>query len=221
MSDKSLCDGWNSIPNIITYVRIVMVAVFVWLTYAGGPYGINDINARLTGAILFILAASTDKLDGYLARKYNQVTELGKLMDPIADKILIISALVVLSIHSELSWWITALFVAREVIITVMRFVIIDKGGKVIAASAAGKLKTVAQSVGLGLMLLPVWIWIPQGLYSNAWGVYYWFGFAVVVLALVFCLYSGGEYLLNTVGGASCLGVEACDKSSSQGLDEQ
>ncbi|MDK7090502.1 CDP-alcohol phosphatidyltransferase family protein, partial [Escherichia coli] len=77
-------------------------------------------------AILFIVAASTDKLDGYLARRYNQVTELGKLIDPIADKLLICGAFIVLSIQGEIWWWVTILFLVREIGITVMRFFVID-----------------------------------------------------------------------------------------------
>lgn len=98
---KSLLDGWNSIPNIITYVRIVMMFAFLYFAGVGGPYGHTDTRSRWIAAILFIVAASTDKLDGYLARRYNQVTELGKLIDPIADKLLICGAFIVLSIQEK------------------------------------------------------------------------------------------------------------------------
>ncbi len=83
----SLLDGWNSPPNIVTYTRIVLVLVFLGLDIAAGPQGSHSVGMRWAAAILFIIAASTDKLDGWMARKYNQVTELGKLMDPIADNL--------------------------------------------------------------------------------------------------------------------------------------
>lgn len=153
---KSLLDGWNSIPNIITYVRIVMMFAFIYFAIIGEPFGRVDTRSRWIAAVLFIVAASTDKLDGYLARKYNQVTELGKLMDPIADKLLICGAFIVLSMHGEIWWWVTLLFLVREIGITVMRFFVIDTGGSVIAASSAGKLKTLTQCIGLGLVLVPM-----------------------------------------------------------------
>ena len=83
---KSLLDGWNAPPNLVTYSRIVLVVIFLGLYIAAGSWGENNIPMRWAAAVLFIVAASTDKVDGWMARKYNQVTELGKLMDPIADK---------------------------------------------------------------------------------------------------------------------------------------
>lgn len=195
---KSLLDGWNSIPNIITYVRIVMMFAFLYFAGVGGPYGHTDTRSRWIAAILFIVAASTDKLDGYLARRYNQVTELGKLIDPIADKLLICGAFIVLSIQGEIWWWVTILFLVREIGITVMRFFVIDTGGSVIAASSAGKLKTLTQCIGLGMVLLPLWVFLGE---TSTWWTYYkWISIAIVLLALFFCLYSGAEYLINTFG---------------------
>lgn len=79
---KSLLDGWNAPPNLVTYSRIVLVVIFLGLYIAAGSWGENNIPMRWAAAVLFIVAASTDKVDGWMARKYNQVTELGKLMDP-------------------------------------------------------------------------------------------------------------------------------------------
>ncbi|MFC0266157.1 CDP-diacylglycerol--glycerol-3-phosphate 3-phosphatidyltransferase [Alloscardovia macacae] len=195
----SLLDGWNSAPNIVTYVRIVMMFAFLYFTVDGGYFGIQNVTSRWIAAVLFIVAASTDKLDGYLARTYNQVTELGKLMDPIADKLLICGGLVVLSLNGEVWWLVTILFLIREVGITIMRFFVIDAGGKVIAASNAGKLKTLTQCIGLGMILLPLWT-VMGGVNSQAWGIYVAVSTVVILLALFFCLYSGGEYLVNTFG---------------------
>ena len=92
---KSLLDGWNAPPNLVTYSRIVLVVIFLGLYIAAGSWGENNIPMRWAAAVLFIVAASTDKVDGWMARKYNQVTELGKLMDPIADKLLTCATLIV------------------------------------------------------------------------------------------------------------------------------
>ena len=157
---KSLLDGWNAPPNLVTYSRIVLVVIFLGLYIAAGSWGENNIPMRWAAAVLFIVAASTDKVDGWMARKYNQVTELGKLMDPIADKLLTCATLIVAAVFGELGpvwlgWIIVALFLLREVGITVMRFFVIDKGGKVIAAAWPGKLKTLFQCIGLSMLLLP------------------------------------------------------------------
>ncbi|MCI1659815.1 CDP-diacylglycerol--glycerol-3-phosphate 3-phosphatidyltransferase [Bifidobacterium psychraerophilum] len=191
--------GWNSPPNLVTYARIVLVVVFIILDVRAGTMGIADTTMRWWAFGLFVFAASTDKLDGWMARRFDQVTELGKLMDPIADKLLICSALVVASVLDELSWWITALFLIRELGITVMRFVVIDTGGKVIAASQAGKFKTLAQCVGIAMLLAPVWSL--TSLSTQVVSGYQTLTLVVMLVALFLCLYSGAEYLVNTFAG--------------------
>ncbi|KFF31393.1 CDP-diacylglycerol--glycerol-3-phosphate 3-phosphatidyltransferase [Bifidobacterium bombi] len=202
----SLLKGWNSPPNLVTYTRILLVLVFVGLDLSAGKWGGGSVSRRFWAAVLFIVAASTDKLDGWMARKYNQITELGKLMDPIADKLLICSTLVVASVFHELSWWVTALFLVREIGITLMRFFVIDAGGTVIAASKAGKYKTFAECIGLGMLLMPMWALAPgrplPGILPHLgagaplwWSTYYWATYVVIGLALVLCLYSGCTYV--------------------------
>ena len=181
---KSLLDGWNAPPNLVTYSRIVLVVIFLGLYIAAGSWGENNIPMRWAAAVLFIVAASTDKVDGWMARKYNQVTELGKLMDPIADKLLTCAAL----------------FLLREVGITVMRFFVIDKGGKVIAAAWPGKLKTLFQCIGLSMLLLPVWVFNPAQTAPVWMTGYYTLTYALIYIALMLCLYSGAIYLINTFG---------------------
>ena len=205
---KSLLDGWNAPPNLVTYSRIVLVVIFLGLYIAAGSWGENNIPMRWAAAVLFIVAASTDKVDGWMARKYNQVTELGKLMDPIADKLLTCATLIVAAVFGELGpvwlgWIIVALFLLREVGITVMRFFVIDTGGKVIAASQAGKYKTLCQCIGLAMLMLPMWSLASEGVNDTPmWmTVYYTITYALIYLALILCLYSGGEYLVNTFGG--------------------
>lgn len=143
---SSLLDGWNAPPNLVTFSRIILVIVFLALYAKAGAWGVDNVTMRWVAAVIFIIAACTDKLDGWMARKYNQVTELGKLMDPIADKLLTCGTLIVAAIFNEfgnpvLGWVVTALFLIREIGITVMRFFVIDTGGKVIAASQAGKIQ--------------------------------------------------------------------------------
>ena len=211
---SSLLDGWNSPPNIVTFSRIILVVVFLALYVKAGAWGLNNVTMRWVAAIIFIIAACTDKLDGWMARKYNQVTELGKLMDPIADKLLTCGTLIVAAAFNEynrinefgnpiLGWVVTALFLLREIGITVMRFFVIDTGGKVIAASQAGKYKTLCQCIGLAMLMLPMWSLASSSLQSTPmWmTVYYTITYALIYLALILCLYSGGEYLVNTFGG--------------------
>lgn len=204
---SSLLDGWNAPPNLVTFSRIILVIVFLVLYVKAGAWGVDNVAMRWAAAVIFIIAACTDKLDGWMARKYNQVTELGKLMDPIADKLLICGTLIVAAAFNEfgnqiLGWVVTALFLIREIGITVMRFFVIDTGGKVIAASQAGKYKTLAQCIGLAMLMLPMWKLAGDSLQPTPlWmTVYYTITYALIYLALILCLYSGGEYLVNTFG---------------------
>lgn len=205
---SSLLDGWNAPPNLVTFSRIILVIVFLVLYVKAGAWGVDNVAMRWAAAVIFIIAACTDKLDGWMARKYNQVTELGKLMDPIADKLLICGTLIVAAAFNEfgnqiLGWVVTALFLIREIGITVMRFFVIDTGGKVIAASQAGKYKTLAQCIGLAMLMLPMWKLAGDSLQPTPlWmTVYYTITYVLIYLALILCLYSGGEYLVNTFGG--------------------
>ena len=205
---SSLLDGWNAPPNLVTFSRIILVIVFLVLYVKAGAWGVDNVAMRWAAAVIFIIAACTDKLDGWMARKYNQVTELGKLMDPIADKLLTCGTLIVAAAFNEfgnqiLGWVVTALFLIREIGITVMRFFVIDTGGRGIAASQAGKYKTLAQCTGLAMLMLPMWKLAGDSMQPTPlWmTVYYTITYALIYLALILCLYSGGEYLVNTFGG--------------------
>ena len=200
---NSLLDGWNAPPNIVTFSRIVLVVIFLALYVMAGAWGTKNTTMRWVAAIIFIIAACTDKLDGWMARKYNQVTELGKLMDPIADKLMTCGTLVVASVFAEFPWWATILFLIREIGITVMRFFVMERpGGKVIAAAWPGKLKTLFQCIGLAMLLIPAQIGGPQHA-AAAWvNVYYVVTYVMLYVALVLCLYSGGIYLYNTFIGS-------------------
>ncbi|MFT3861336.1 CDP-diacylglycerol--glycerol-3-phosphate 3-phosphatidyltransferase [Micropruina sp.] len=146
--------------NALTVLRIVLVPVFAWMLLSHP----DDLGWRLGSTVVFGLAIATDALDGRIARRYNLITDFGKLWDSIADKALTGMAFIGLSIVGELPWWITVLVLAREWGITWMRLAMLKYG--VMAANAGGKLKTVLQSVALllflpGLPLMPGWLqWI-------------------------------------------------------------
>ncbi|MEA9985319.1 MULTISPECIES: CDP-diacylglycerol--glycerol-3-phosphate 3-phosphatidyltransferase [Subtercola] len=144
--------NWN-LPNAITVIRILLAPIFFWMLLADNG---ADGGLRYAAAILFILAIATDGIDGHLARRNNQVTDLGKILDPIADKVLTGGALVGLSILGELPWWVTIIILIREVGITVYRFAVLSQ--RVIPASRGGKIKTLAQSIAISLALLPLWV---------------------------------------------------------------
>ena len=142
--------AWN-LANALTVLRIAMVPFFAWALLIDGGH---STTGRLVATALFALAAATDRLDGWLARRSGQVTNLGKLLDPIADKVLIGTALILLSYLGDLSWWVTVIILVRELGITAMRFFLLRY--VVLPASRGGKLKTVLQSVAISLYLLPL-----------------------------------------------------------------
>ena len=141
--------AWN-LANLLTVVRILLVPVFGWLLLAhdGGQTAY-----RMGAFVVFAVAAITDLVDGDLARRRNSVTDFGKVTDPIADKALTGMALIGLSVIDELPWWVTTVFLAREVGVTVMRFVVIRHG--VMPASRGGKVKTVLQAFALAMLVFP------------------------------------------------------------------
>jgi CDP-diacylglycerol--glycerol-3-phosphate 3-phosphatidyltransferase len=139
---------WN-IANILTMLRLVLVPAFVLLMLADGGH---DPAWRSFAWAAFTVAMITDLFDGELARRYNLITDFGKLADPIADKAIMGAALICLSALGDLPWWVTVLILARELGITLMRFVVIRHG--VIPASRGGKMKTLAQGVAVGMYVL-------------------------------------------------------------------
>jgi CDP-diacylglycerol--glycerol-3-phosphate 3-phosphatidyltransferase len=174
--------SWGNIANIVTVIRILLAPVFIILLLTDGG---RDGYVRYIAAVLFVLAITTDSVDGLLARQRNLVTDLGKLIDPIADKVLTGGALVGLSILGEIPWWITIVILVREIGITVFRFIALRD--RVIAASWLGKLKTVAQAVAISFALFPFWQFLGQ--WVN------WLNAVLIVLALVLTVVSGIEYL--------------------------
>jgi CDP-diacylglycerol--glycerol-3-phosphate 3-phosphatidyltransferase len=174
----------GNVANIITVIRIFMAPAFIWLLLAdAGQLG----HLRYIAAGLFLLAIITDTVDGILARRQNLVTDFGKILDPIADKILIGGALVALSILGELWWWVTIVILIREFGITIFRFAVIRT--RVIPAVASGKLKTILQAVAISLLLFPFWMLVGQ------WE--HWIGWIVMAVALVLTVVSGADFIVK------------------------
>jgi len=140
---------YRQTPNIITSVRIALVPVVLWLIL-----GYWDSWAgRMAALVLLVIAASTDGIDGAIARKRNLVTNLGKILDPIADKALLSGALIALSIQGAIPWVATGIILVRELGITVYRLAVVKK--RVIAASGGGKFKTVMQIIAVSMVIAP------------------------------------------------------------------
>lgn len=171
-----------NLPNTITLARIALAPIFVWVLLLNQEV---DVWQRWIVVALFVLAIATDGVDGAIARKRGQVTELGKLLDPIADKVLIGGALVTLSVLGQIEWWITIVIMVREFGITVYRLAVIRD--RVIPASGGGKLKTVLQSVVVGLYLSPL---------GGAFEIVAIFQLVLLYVVLGITVTSGVQYLL-------------------------
>ena len=154
-----------NLPNKLTLLRICLIPVFVILMLS------QVSNFFLISCIVFIIASITDFLDGKIARKYNLVTDFGKFMDPLADKLLVLSAVIII--------------VARELTVSILRAIAADNG-KVIAASGGGKIKTTSQMIAIILLLI-------GANYSNSQIVFV--GTIAMYIATIFTLYSGIDYL--------------------------
>jgi CDP-diacylglycerol---glycerol-3-phosphate 3-phosphatidyltransferase len=171
-----------NLPNALTMLRLAVVPVFAVLLVQDG--GLDDAD-RYWAALVFGLAILTDRYDGMIARRTGQVTEFGKLADPIADKALTGTALIGLSVLELLPWWVTVAILFREVAITLLRFWVIRHG--VIAASRGGKAKTVVQSLAIGLYILPL-----TGLLASA---RWW----LMATALLLTLVTGVDYVYRAL----------------------
>lgn len=176
---KQQVGTWN-LANALTAVRLVLVPVFGWLLL----HGDGDQPAwRLAAAAVFAIAVVTDRLDGEIARSRGLITDVGAIADPIADKALIGTALVGLSLLGELAWWVTVVVLVREIGITAMRLVVIRHG--VLPAGRGGKAKTVVQSVAVVLLVAP--------LTGSAHAVAQW----VMAVAVVLTVVTGVTYLAS------------------------
>ena len=144
-----------NLPNKLTIFRIILVPIMVIIPFLGIDEKCMGIPVQwLIIDLIFVIASITDKLDGYLARKNNQVTTFGKFLDPLADKILVLAAMVMLVEMQKLPAWVPIIVLTREFVVSGYRLVAVEKGGTVIAASKWGKLKTVTQMIAIILAFL-------------------------------------------------------------------
>ncbi|TFV98756.1 CDP-diacylglycerol--glycerol-3-phosphate 3-phosphatidyltransferase [Leifsonia flava] len=176
--------NWN-LPNLITVVRILLAPLFFWMLLVDNG---ADGALRWWAAVVFIVAIATDGVDGAIARRQGLVTDLGKILDPIADKLLTGGALVCLSILGELWWWVTIIILVREVGITVWRMVELSHRN-VVPASRGGKLKTIAQSIAISLALVPLWTVLGDWIF--------WVNWVAMGIAFALTVWSGVEYLVS------------------------
>ena len=169
-----------NLPNKLTMFRVVLIPIFILVLMSGL---IPEPADRYIATVIFCGASFTDYLDGHIARKYNLVTNFGKFMDPLADKLLVSSALICMVEMGTLPAWIVIIIISREFIITGFRLIAAE-GGLVIAASWWGKIKTVTQMAMIILLLLGV-----EGVIA---GIF-------IVLATVFTVVSGVEYIAKNI----------------------
>lgn len=187
-----------NLANKLTIFRIILVPLMVIIPFFGIKGEILGIPITyLIIDLIFIIASITDKLDGYIARSRNQVTTFGKFLDPLADKILVLTAMIMLVEMNKLPAWIPVIVLSREFIVSGYRLIAVEKGGKVIAASIWGKLKTVTQMIAIILAFIDV----------NSFGACFsgklsGFAFALnlivtvmMIIQTIATIFSGYEYL--------------------------
>jgi CDP-diacylglycerol--glycerol-3-phosphate 3-phosphatidyltransferase len=170
-----------NLPNQLTISRILVVPVLVLLLAFAGKW------TCLFAGLLFILAGFTDLVDGYLARKGNQITSLGQFLDPLADKVLVSSVLIMLVQLDRVAGWIAIVIICREIMVTGLRAIAAEEG-MIIAADKYGKLKTVVQLVALAPLILHYsWMGIPLHM----------IGLFLLYIALILTVFSGCNYFLS------------------------
>ena len=187
----------------LTIARVIAIPLFM-LAFMWQAPGISLVSdwGKIIATIIFIIAAITDYFDGYLARKYNMITTFGKFIDPIADKLLVSAALVVMVAYRDISYtsaWVTVIIIAREFAVTGLRLICAEKG-VVIAASKAGKFKTVTQLTAIitALCFISIRIVLESNNYTeylNSFKQYY--GYVIYCLmgvAAIATIYSGYDY---------------------------
>ena len=175
---------WN-VPNILTMIRVILIIPFVVLLLGGnaGLFGPDVTVPCIWADVIFIVASLTDLFDGKIARKYNLVTNFGKFMDPLADKLLVCSALICLVEMSRIPAWMVILIIAREFIISGFRLVASD-AGVVIAASYWGKFKTTFQMVAVIGLILQLLL-LSWGLPLFALQILLWIALILTVISLI------------------------------------
>ena len=173
-------------PNFITVTRLLLVPCGVYTLFKNGG---DDSTWQIISWFIFFFLGLSDILDGNLARSRNKITEFGKFLDPVADKVMIGAAMISLSILGRMPWWITIVILGREVGITLLRLAIIRRG--VIAANKGGKIKATFQNFGVGFYVLP----LPASLF--------WFRDGFMAIAIILTIVTGAYYVKSAFGRPS------------------
>lgn len=180
---------WFSIPNLLSYLRIVLIPLFIYLLT------VKTVEAWTLALIVFIIAAFTDFLDGWLARLLKQESEFGKFIDPVADKFLVISALIAILVLDKnfeiFDSWMIIIIVGRDILITVMRMLAI-KRGRSLRTSRFGKFKTAFQMLSVVIIIM-IYVVRKTGIYAAHESAPYWVMLAVTILTAL----SGVRYLMT------------------------
>ncbi|MBM6613388.1 CDP-diacylglycerol--glycerol-3-phosphate 3-phosphatidyltransferase [Desemzia sp. RIT804] len=183
-----------NLPNKLTVIRIILIPVFMLIVLA--PFNWGEVSilgstievTQIVGTIVFIIASFTDWLDGYIARKRNLVTNFGKFADPLADKLLVATAMIVLVEQGLAPAWVVSVIIMRELAITGLRLLLVEQGGTVLAAAWPGKIKTNTQMFAIIFLLLNDF---PFGLLPFS------IGEVMLYVCLFFTIYSGADYFIK------------------------
>lgn len=189
-----------NLPNKLTVMRILLVFVILIISFLNIPGEVFGISLKfLIIEIIFIIASITDHYDGYLARKNNQITTFGKFLDPIADKILVVTTMLLLTERGTLPAWISIVTIFREFLVSGYRLVEAKEGGNVVAANIWGKIKTVTQMIAIMLMLID-----PNKFFAFTttklpmpWMILNILGSIMMLISVIATIFSGYTYLRN------------------------
>ena len=189
-----------NLPNKLTVMRILLVFVILIISFLDIPGEVVGISLKyLIIDIIFIIASITDHYDGYLARKNNQITTFGKFLDPIADKILVVTTMLLLTERGTLPAWISIVTIFREFLVSGYRLVEAKEGGNVVAANIWGKIKTVTQMIAIMLMLID-----PNKFFAFTttklpmpWMILNILGSIMMLISVIATIFSGYTYLRN------------------------
>ncbi|AOF47962.1 MAG: CDP-diacylglycerol--glycerol-3-phosphate 3-phosphatidyltransferase [Tetragenococcus halophilus] len=186
-----------NLPNKLTVIRMLMIPIFMVVVLAPLDWGVLSLGntqlavTNLVGAVIFAVASFTDWLDGEIARKQGLVTNFGKFADPLADKMLVMTAFVLLVELGKAPGWVVVIIVCRELAITGLRLLIVEQNGSVMAAAWPGKIKTATQMFAIIFLYINN---IPFNLISLPLGE------ILLYVCLFFTLYSGVDYFVKNAG---------------------
>lgn len=189
-----------NLPNKLTVMRILLVFVILIISFLNIPVEVFGISLKfLIIEIIFIIASITDHYDGYLARKNNQITTFGKFLDPIADKILVVTTMLLLTERGTLPAWIPIVTIFREFLVSGYRLVEAKEGGNVVAANIWGKIKTVTQMIAIMLMLIDSnkFFAFTTTKLPMPWMILNILGSIMMLISVIATIFSGYTYLKN------------------------